>query len=142
MQNKLALQPLAKIFKDGEKATKLYLVKRGQVLCLKLVNDRMIPIFRAQEGDIVGENAMMQDSHYGYSAVALTNVELLEIPAANFSEVLKTSPTWLVDLTSTMVNRFQNTANLIAENRVIHPSVIEESEFTSSMETSIKKILA
>ncbi|MFL5786220.1 MAG: Crp/Fnr family transcriptional regulator, partial [Bacteriovoracaceae bacterium] len=120
------------IFKEGELAQSLYIVKRGQVICLKRSKDRLIPVFRAEAGDIVGENAILEARAYGYSAVSLTYVELLEIPAANFKQVLDTSPDWLLELTSTMIQRFENTANLIAENRVFNENILEEGEFPSS----------
>jgi CRP-like cAMP-binding protein len=129
------------IFKEGELAQSLYIVKRGQVLCLKRSKDRLIPVFRAEAGDIVGENAILEARAYGYSAVSLTMVELMEIPAANFKQVLESSPDWLLELTSTMIQRFENTANLIAENRVFNENILEEAEFPSSLEIDLKKKL-
>jgi CRP-like cAMP-binding protein len=129
------------IFKEGELAQSLYIIKRGQVLCLKRSKDRLIPVFRAETGDIVGENAILDTSSYGYSAIALTMVELLEIPSANFKQILDKSPSWLIDLTSTMVARFENTANLIAENRVFNENILSEEEFPSSLEIDLKKKL-
>ncbi|MCP5916110.1 cyclic nucleotide-binding domain-containing protein, partial [Klebsiella pneumoniae] len=52
------------IFKEGAKANKLYMVKAGEVLCLKSSKDRLIPVFLAKEGDIIGESAMIQDLVY------------------------------------------------------------------------------
>lgn len=130
------------IFKEGVIATKLYIVKQGEVLCLKSSKDRLIPVFLAKEGDIIGESAMIEDLIYTYSAVALNNVELMEIPASNFNEVFKESPEWLQELTTTMISRFQNTSNLIAENRMVHPSIIGENVFTSQLEIEFKKLLA
>lgn len=129
------------LFKEGQPAQKLYLVKSGEVVCLKSSKDRLIPVFKARAQDIVGENSMIAGSLYGYSAVALTRVELIEIPTSSFSQVLKEAPDWLVDLTSTMITRFQNTANLIAENRAMHPSIMSEEDFPSSVEVEMKKLL-
>ena len=129
------------LFKEGEKATKLYMVKYGKVLCLKGSKDRLIPVFMAQEGDIVGESAMIDDISYTYSAITLTPVELVEIPHANFKQVLSSAPSWLTDLTATMISRFQSTAHLIAENRVIHPLIMEDDQFNSATEVDFKKLL-
>lgn len=129
------------IFREGEPASSLFIVKRGEVLCLKRVKDRLIPVFKATEGDIVGENAILESMPYGYSAVSLTTVELMEIPSGNFGQILKTSPSWLKQLTATMIQRFENTANLVAENRVFHESILSEEEFPSSLEVDFKKLL-
>lgn len=129
------------LFKEGAKATKLFMVKSGEVLCLKFSKDRLIPVFLAKEGDIVGENVIVDESFYSYSAVTLTPVDLIEIPQENLKKVMDDSPSWLQDLVAIMVSRFQSTANLIAENRVIHPLILEEDKFSSTTEVELKKLL-
>ncbi len=129
------------IFKEGAKATKLYIIKGGEVLCLKSSKDRLIPVFLAKEGDIIGESAMIQDSAHTYSAIALSQVELLEVSSFSFKQVFSKAPEWLLDLTTTMISRFQNTSNLLAENRMVHPSIIAEDQFTSQIEIEFKKLI-
>jgi CRP-like cAMP-binding protein len=129
------------LFREGELAQRLYIVKRGQVICLKRSKDRLIPVFRAEAGDIIGENAILDTGSYGYSAVTLTMAELLEIPSQSFRQVLEKSPEWLVELTATMIQRFENTANLVAENRVFNDAILSEEDFPSSLETNLKKLL-
>lgn len=130
------------IFKEGAKANKLFMVKAGEVLCLKSSKDRLIPVFLAKEGDIIGESAMIQDLVYTYSAISMANTELLEVTSFSFKQVFSKAPEWLSELTTTMITRFQNTSNLIAENRMIHPSIISEDTFNSQVEIDFKKLLA
>lgn len=130
------------VFKEGETAKALYIIKRGTVVCLKHSKDRLIPVFRAEAGDVVGENAILGDKPYGYSAVTLTTAELIEITTVNFTQILKKSPDWLRGLTATMVQRFEHTANLVAENRVFNESILSEEEFSSSVENRFKKMLS
>lgn len=129
------------LFKEGEIAERLYIIKRGNILCLKRSKDRLIPVFKAGEGDILGENAILDTGAYGYSAVTLTTAELIEIPSSNFREILEKSPAWLMDLTATMIYRFENTASLVAENRVFNDKIINEEDFPSSLEVEFKKML-
>jgi CRP-like cAMP-binding protein len=130
------------IFKEGQKANKLFIVKAGEVLCLKSSKDRLIPVFLAKEGDIIGESAMIQDLVYTYSAISMANTELLEVTSFSFKQVFSKAPDWLTDLTATMITRFQNTSTLIAENRMIHSSIISEDSFNSQVEIDFKKLLA
>ena len=129
------------LFKEGDSANSLYIVKRGIVLCLKRSKDRLIPVFRAEAGDVVGENAIIGNGPYGYSAVTISSAELIEISSKNFTDILAKSPEWLAGLTATMVQRFENTANLVAENRVFNESILSEEEFSSSTENQFKKML-
>jgi CRP-like cAMP-binding protein len=130
------------VFREGEPAGQLFLVKSGEVLCLKASRDRLIPVFLAKPGDVIGEAAMIPRLAYTYSAISLEPGELVGVPAANFAQVFKESPEWITQLTQTMIERFQHTANLIAENRLIHPSVLGEDQFTSTLEIEFKRLLA
>lgn len=129
------------IFREGDEATKLMIVKSGQVLCLKAAKDRLIPVFLAKGEDIIGESAMLDGAPYTYSAIALTDVDLVTVPNSDFRQVLGVAPQWLVDLTLTMVARFQSTAGFVAENRVLHPSILSEEDFPPSLEIEFKKLL-
>lgn len=142
MENRVTKGTHEVLFKEGDAARSLYIVKRGTVICLKRSKDRLIPVFRAEAGDVVGENAILGGNPYGYSAVTITNSELIEISAVNFKQILSKSPDWLVGLTATMVQRFEQTANLVAENRVFNDKIMTEEEFPSSVENQFKKMLS
>jgi CRP-like cAMP-binding protein len=130
------------IFKEGEPATHLYLVKSGKIVCLKASKERLSPVFVANEQDIIGESAMVENGLYTYSAVSLTLCEIVPVPSIDFKSVIDQAPDWLVDLTSTMIARFKSTANIIAENRVLHESIMSEEDFSPSLEIELKKILS
>lgn len=130
------------LFREGDEASSLLILKAGEVLCLKASKDRLIPIFLAKTDDILGESAMLDGAPYTYSAIALTDVEVSTVPNGSFRQVLKSAPQWLIDLTLTMVSRLQNTANLVAENRVVHGAIMSEEQFPSSLEIEFKKLLA
>lgn len=131
------------LFKEGEAANKLYVVKEGEVICLKSSKDRLIPIFLAKKGDIIGEAAMIQDLSYTYSAISLTPAtELIEISSFSFKQVFSKTPDWLLNLTISMISRFQSTSGHLAENRIIHPSIISNDEFEPKREVEFKKLLS
>lgn len=129
------------LFKEGEPASNLFLVKSGKVVCLKSSKDRLIPVFMATEQDIIGESAMTENGVYSYSAISMSMCEVVPVPASDFKTVIDKAPEWLVDLTNTMIGRFQNTANVIAENRVLHESIMSEEDFSSSLEIEFKNLL-
>jgi CRP-like cAMP-binding protein len=135
------LEPHTLIFKEGDEAHHLYLIKTGEVLCLKSNKERLVPVFKGRGKDIIGESAMLSETPYTYSAVTLTRVELIIIEHADFHDVLKEAPQWLTGLALTMVERFQTTASLVAKNRVFHQAIMTEEEFTPSAEIEFKKLL-
>jgi CRP-like cAMP-binding protein len=54
MEDKVTFNSRSVLFKEGADAAKLYIVKSGEVLCLKASQDRIIPVFLAQKGDVLG----------------------------------------------------------------------------------------
>lgn len=142
MADSTLFSPKSVIFREGDDASELIIIKSGEVLCLKIFKDRIIPVYKAKEQDIIGESAMLSGAPYTYSAIALTNVEVIKVPNKDLRDAFDAAPQWLTDLSLTMVSRFQNTAGLVAENRVLHPSIISEEEYTSSLEIEFKNLLS
>ena len=130
------------LFREGDDASNMMIIKEGQVLCLKASNERLIPVFLANRQDIIGESAMLSGAPYTYSAIALSKVEVILVSSKSFTDALDAAPNWLTDLSLTMISRFQSTASLVAENRVLHPSILSEEEFPPSLEIEYKKLLS
>ena len=130
------------VFKEGSKANKLFIVRTGEVLCLKFSNDRLIPIFLAKEGDIIGESAILEDVVHTYSAICMGPVELIEVSSSSFKQVMSKAPDWIHDLMATMIIRFQEIGNLISENRIVHSKIISDDYYNPKLENEFKKLLA
>ncbi len=130
------------VFKEGSKANKLFIVRTGEVLCLKFSNDRLIPIFLAKEGDIIGESAILENVVHTYSAICMGPVELIEVSSFSFKQVMNKAPDWIHDLMTTMIIRFQEIGNLISENRIVHSKIISDDYYNPKLENEFKKILA
>lgn len=142
MSDSTFFDPKSVLFREGDDASQMMIIKSGQVLCLKASKERLIPVFLASGQDIIGESAMLSGAPYTYSAIALSRVEVMTVPSKNFTDALDVAPEWLTDLTLTMISRFQSTAGLVAENRVLHPSILSEEEFPPSLEIEYKKLLS
>ena len=130
------------VFKEGSKANKLFIVKTGEVLCLKFSNDRLIPIFLAKEGDVLGESAILENVVHTYSAICMGPVELVEVSSFSFRQVMNKAPDWMHNLMATMIVRFQDIGNLISENRIVHTKIISEDYYNPKLENEFKKLLA
>ena len=84
---------------------------------------------------------MIQDTKYTYSAISLSNAELLEVSSFSFKQVLGKTPDWVLNLVKTMISRFQVTSSLISDNRIVHGLIISEERFTSEVEIDFKKLI-
>ncbi len=130
------------MFKEGGSAEKLFIIREGEVLCLKSSKDRLLPVFLAKKGDIIGESAMLKNISHSYSAISMGNTEVVEIESTHFHQVFDSAPEWIKQLMTNMLHRLQDTASLIAENRIIHNSIVNEAFFTPQLEIEYKKLLS
>jgi CRP-like cAMP-binding protein len=142
MSNSTFFDAKTVLFREGDEAKNLMIIKNGEILCLKASKERLIPVFLAKAEDIIGESAMLKGAPYTYSAIAISRSEVISIPTRDFNQALSSAPEWLTDLTTTMVSRFQSTAALVADNRVVHPSILSEEQYPSSLEIEYKKLLS
>ena len=142
LDNAKTLNSNTVIFKEGDPADRLVLIKSGQIICLKSSGDKLVPVFLGQNQDIIGESAMFEEVPYTYSAIALTSCEVVFIERQHFTDVFKEAPQWLHDLSLTMVSRFQSTAELLAQNRIVHNLIVDDELFAPAKQVEYKKLLS
>jgi CRP-like cAMP-binding protein len=130
------------LFREGEVANKMFIIKRGQIICLKKINDRLIPVHVAQENDFIGEAALIPGELHSYSAICQSDAELTEVPADMFLKFFDGAPSWLSRLYKTMLGRYQTTIELLASNRILNHDIIAEDKYPPSVEVEYKKILS
>ncbi len=77
------------IFNEGTKPSGLYCVHSGKVKVAKMGSDGKEQIIRlAKPGDMIGYRALMADSNFSASAVALDDAVLCFIPKSQFMELI------------------------------------------------------
>jgi CRP/FNR family transcriptional regulator, polysaccharide utilization system transcription regulator len=77
------------IFHEGGKPTGLYCINSGRIKIAKLGSDGKEQIVRlAKPGDMIGYRALMADSNYSASAVALEDAVICFIPRSQFLDLI------------------------------------------------------
>lgn len=82
------------IIREGEPGQALYLIEEGQVV----VAQGKQTIAHLDEGTFFGEMALLDQLPHNADVRALTPVEVLTLPAADFAELLRQQPELLVQL--------------------------------------------
>lgn len=95
------------LFKEGENAGAMYLLKTGNIRIFKKKGDSDIEIETIRSGQILGELAFLDGNPRSASGEALTDCELVEISGPNFQGVLDKIPEWLKILMRTLVTRLR-----------------------------------
>ncbi|MDX5422483.1 MAG: Crp/Fnr family transcriptional regulator [Hymenobacteraceae bacterium] len=77
------------IFHEGGKPSGLYCINSGKVKVAKMGSDGKEQIVRlAKPGDIIGYRALMADTNYSASAVALDDAVVCFVPKSQFLELI------------------------------------------------------
>ena len=92
------------IFKEGEEAKELYVIKAGQVE-IQLGN-RLLATLDAN--DIFGEMALIDASPRSATAIAKTDVALVPVSKKDFVALVSRAPTFALDVMSMLARRLRD----------------------------------
>ncbi len=100
------------IFDEGEKGDASYIIRSGKVEIRKGVQSANPQrLAELGKGDVVGEMALFDDRPRMASAIALTDVEVIQMPREDFLERLSTMDPAMKDMVLTMVTRVRKMAD-------------------------------
>lgn len=130
------------IIKEGDIVNKLYIVQSGEVACVTISNDRVIPIYTVQNSGVIGEDGVFsEDRPSSYSAIAMTKVSVVEIPKKDIMKFVKASSDWVKNILFDISDKVARTTDVIAEHRIIDDRFNGGKLFTDQEEILIKKSL-
>lgn len=129
------------IFKEGDKSQKLYIVKSGKIICLKKSKERLVPVNVVTDKSLIGEEALILGEPHTYSAIAMEETAVIEVPAKTISAVIKVAPPWLSGLLKTLSERINETSGIVSEHRIIHAELSGGQELAPQEENRLKKLL-
>ena len=97
------LKPGETIFKEGETAKELYVIRSGQVE-IQLGNRLLATL---ETNDIFGEMALIDSAPRSATAIAKTDVALVPISKKEFLALVTRAPTFALDVMSMLVRRLR-----------------------------------
>lgn len=129
------------IFKDGDMRRYLYIVQKGQIAIFKETKTgERISLGLIGSGEYLGETGLL-DGKLAHAtwAVALTDLELIAIPAELILEQIKSVPPWMISLTRGMAQKLRHMNDLVRRNRLNDQSL--DTAILAVAEKSSKKAL-
>jgi CRP-like cAMP-binding protein len=100
--------PQEYLFREGEKAQHVFIVKRGRLRALKGRGEAQVVLGEIGVGEFVGEMAHINHEPRSASVMALEDCELIEIPFGSLDLVLFSRPAWAHALVVTLSKRLRN----------------------------------
>jgi CRP/FNR family transcriptional regulator, cyclic AMP receptor protein len=102
------------LFKEGEIAKHVFIVKRDKLRALKGKGERQVVLGEIGIGEFVGEMAHINHEPRSASVQALEDCELIEIPSGSLDMVLFSRPAWAHALVLTLSKRLRNSNEALA----------------------------
>lgn len=118
------------IFKEGDNPNAIYLLKKGNVGVRIAKGKNFIEIARIYPNQVLGELSFFDRRPRSASAIALTDVELLEIKFDGLDKVYSTVPDYLKTIITSIVERLRKSNETI---RQLQKNVILPEEKSSQI---------
>ena len=95
----------AMIFAEGEPGNELFVIQRGSVKIIKIVDDNEVLLGILNEGDIFGEMALLDNKPRIASAVAYSDTNVLAVNKSNFELTIINQPQIVDKITTLLADR-------------------------------------
>ena len=98
------------LFKDGEKASSLYIIQRGQIRLFKPKGMGYVEIAVLRSGEVLGEMAFFnteKGNTRSCSAEAMISSEVVEVSFAAFARAIEELNPWFKVVFNTMADRLR-----------------------------------
>ena len=129
------------IFKAGDIINKLYIIKSGEVTCIAINNDRLVPVYNViDSAGVIGEDEFFFNKRKSnYFAIAMSDVKVMEIPKADIMKFVNSSSDW-IHILFNISEKVAHT-DVITEHRIIDEKFNGGKLLTAKEEVLIKKSL-
>ena len=115
------------LFRENDTSYCFYIITEGSVEIFKKgPSNEEIPLAVIGEGQAVGEFAMILKKPRSASARALSSVKATRISQSAYQKLLDELPTWAIALIETLIQRIENTNEIIQTNKIIDKKLTEE----------------
>jgi len=110
------------LFAEEEPGNELFIIQKGAVKIVKIVNDNEVLLAVLKAGDIFGEMALLEAKPRVASAIAYEDCQVLAVNRANFHRMIATQPQLIARLTTLLADRiwfiYKQLANTLIDDPV------------------------
>lgn len=101
-----------RLLQRGDRSRHVYLVRRGRLKAVRGDEGTEVVLGEIETGEFVGEMAYINDEPRNADVLALTDCELIEIPAEHLDHELYRKPSWAKALMVTLSKRVKKANDL------------------------------
>ncbi len=112
------------ILREGEDGENFYFIKKGRVAIYAGYEAERVLIAVAEELQAVGELAVIDGRLRSATAVALTDIEAIQVPRHQVDQQLDQSPLWFQVIIKALAQRLRRSNDIVYRNKVNDRSLL------------------
>jgi len=109
------------IFCEGEPGEELFIIQKGSVKIVKVIDNNEILLAVLKTSDIFGEMALLESKPRAATIVAYENCQLMAVNRENFQMMIKTQPQLIARLTTLLAERIWLIYKQLANTQISDP---------------------
>ncbi|MDR0486609.1 MAG: cyclic nucleotide-binding domain-containing protein, partial [Treponema sp.] len=109
------------VFCEGETGEELFIIQRGSVKIVKIVDNKEVLLAVLKSGDIFGEMALLESKPRAAGAVAYEDCQLMAVTRENFGQMINTQPQLIARLTTLLADRLWLIYKQLANTQIGDP---------------------
>jgi CRP-like cAMP-binding protein len=109
------------IFCEGEPGDELYIIQKGSVKIIKVVDNNEVLLAVLKAGDIFGEMALLESKPRAAGAIAYEDCQLMAVNKENFKRMIITQPQLITRLTTLLAERIWLIYKQLANTQITDP---------------------
>lgn len=114
------------LFREGEPSNCMFLIKKGTVAIRKMKGQDYVELGRVYANEVLGELSFFDRKPRSAAAVALTEVEVLEITFTSLDAIYTKVPDYLKTIMASVAERLRKANEMI--RRLQHKVVTEDGQ--------------
>lgn len=95
------------VFEEGTPSTSIFIIKKGAVSIRKVKGKTFVEVAKIQANEVIGELSFFDRLPRSASAVALMDVEALEIPFESMERIYNSIPDYLKTIMAALADRLR-----------------------------------
>jgi CRP-like cAMP-binding protein len=109
------------IFSEGENGDELYIIKKGSVKIVKIVDSNEVLLAVLKNGDIFGEMALLESKPRAACAAAYEDCQVMVVNRNNFERMIVENPQMIARLTTLLAERIWSIYKQLANTLITNP---------------------
>jgi len=109
------------LFSEEEPGNELFIIQKGSVKIVKIINNNEVLLAVLKAGDIFGEMALLEAKPRVASAIAYEDCHVLAVNRANFERMITSQPQLIAKLTTLLADRIWFIYKQLANTIIINP---------------------